>query len=507
MLEHENKRRRDVAAPYKTATIRKENTMSEGAKIELVSRGAKDAFFTNAEARRTWFGAPYERRSPSTHEIRLVYPEAGARFGHWVDIELPNSGDILMSAVIRIQMPTWLPPEVAALNKTDIITVESETWPGEFIRYGWTNGITNYLVQRWALFADNVMIVDGWGDFNSWFPDMETTQLHAPLIHASTGTHNGTDYNIQQNAVLPELVFRVPIIGCQGVADVGLPMCALHRYQRLYLRLWLNDKTQLVESGQYLGPPEPADTGIFLSRYEPCPAPWGGRRIKINDVLSEYVTLKDYEVGQPYLYARYAMLNLDDETRAAMRATPQAITFRQELRQDFTVEDKDWNPTTEFKQILDIHGLFQALFIGIIGNARMKQNKYRDLNPPGVPPAAVYNEATRRDWLLNLNLRVNGIDRIYNWPPKKFQELANNTQLLRDVETQLYSLIFGINPDSVPAGPCNLSRTQKVLLCMQLDDVLQDPMSDSRQAFASVLGLSWNALMIRDGRCELIYSE
>jgi hypothetical protein len=475
-----------------------EGRMSDGAMLELVSRGAKDAFFTNAEARRTWFGAPYERRSPSTRDIQLVYPEAGARFGHWVDIELPRSGDVLMSADIRIRMPSWLPPQIAALNSTHNITVESATWPGSFLNYGWTNGIANYLIQRWALYADNVMIVDGWGEFNSWFPDMETTQLHAPLIHATTGTHNGTDTHIQRNAVLPELIFRIPLIGCQNNVDAGLPICALQKYQRLYIRLWIADKTKLVESGLFDTVPT-TDAETFLERYEPCPAPWGGRRIKINGVLSEHVTLKDYEVGQPYIYARYAVLNLDDETRAAMRSVPQSITFRQELRQDFTIEVQDFNPSAQFKQVLEIQGLFQALFLGIISNARLQQNKYRDINSPGTPVAP--------EWLINLGLRVNSVERIFFWPPKKFQELANNTQMRRDVEAQLYFLIFGINPDTEPAGPCNLSRTQKVLLTMQLNDVYTDPMSDSRQAFASVLGLSWNVFTIRDGYGSLLYSD
>lgn len=481
--------------------------MSEGAMLELVSRGAKDAFFTTAEARRTWFGAAYERRSPSTREIKLVYPETGARFGHWVDIELPNSSDILMSADIRIKMPTWLPPEVAALNKINDIFVESSVWPGTFLQYGWTNGIANYLVKRWALYADNVMIVDGWGEFNSWFPDMETTHLHAPLIHASTGTHNGTDANIQMNAVLSdELVFRLPIMGCQHSRDVGLPLCALHRYQRLYIRLWLADKNEMVESGTKTVVPS-TDPTKELYVFEPCPQPWGGRRIKIGSEISEFVTLRDYEMGQPYVYARYAVLNLDDETRTGLRATPQSILFSQELRQDFTIEDKDFIPGAQFKQVLEIHGLFQALFLGIISNARLLQNKYRDINPPGIPEGIPYNEATRPEWLVNLSLRVNGIDRIYSWPPKKFQELSNNTQLRRDVESQLYYLIFGISPITEPAGACNLTRTQKVTLTLLLNDVLQDPVTESRQAFTSVLGLSWNALQIRDGSCELLYGD
>jgi hypothetical protein len=471
--------------------------MGDGALLDLVSRGRKDAYFTNADARRTWFGAPYERRSASTREIRVEYPEAGARFGHWVDIDLPRVGDILYSADIRIQMPTWLPPPVAALNKTHTVEVESRVWPGTFLQYGWTNGVANYLIKRWAVFADNIMLLEGWGEFNTWFPDMETSHQHAPLLHASTGIHTATPRELQRAATPGELVFRLPLMGCQGDRDVGLPLCALPG-QRLYVRLWLADKKELVESSlkQYVAGPTPE---TFLPEYEICPEPWGSRAIRIDGVPSEYTTLMDYEIGQPYIYGRFGVLHLDEEARVALRAIPHSITFRQEQREDFIIKPDDFLAGS-LKRRLEIHGMFQALYLTITSEARLQQNKYRLIDPPTFPIAG--------EWLNNLSLNVNGLDRIYAWDPKKFQELANNTQMRRDIHPRLYFLIFGVNPYvHEPAGTCNLSRVQKATLLLDLVDQPPDPTTGSNQAFASVLGLSWNVFEIRDGVGRLKYAD
>ena len=470
---------------------------ADGALLDLVSRGRKDAFFMTADATRTWFGTEYEHRSPSTREIRTAYPESPARFGGWVDIELPRAGDVLMSADIRIRLPTWLPEAVVRRNRIDQVEIESRDWPGTFLRYGWTNGIANYLIKRWALFTDNVMVVEGYGEFNSWFPDMETTHFHAPMIHASSGTHDGSSRSIQRAAAPPtELVFRVPLIGCQGHGDVGLPLCAL-RGQRLYLRIWFADKAELVESSLKEFVLNPIDRTPTLPVYELCPTPWGGRRIKINSAASEYTTLEEYEMGPLAVYARYSVLNLEEEARTAMVAIPHAITFRQQQKEEFALSDVDWNPASRYRRRLDIHGFFQALYVGIISDARRKQNKYRDINPPG-----------RGEWLNEIGLIVNGQERIQEWPPRKFQELASYTQLRRDVEKQLYFLIFGVSPYRFePAGTCNLTRTYKVQLNMQVENVPADPVTKDKNAYVEVLGLSWNVLQIDGGRGVLKFAD
>lgn len=469
--------------------------MSEGALLDLVARGKKDAFFHQG-AHRSWFGSAYQRRSPSTREIILQATTGTPRFGHWIDIDLPRTGDMLMYVDIRIQIPTWLPPEVVDVNRENRVEVKVEDDNGIFQTYGWTNGIANFLFPRWALYMDNIMLQEGYGDYNDWQPNSDASQFHAPLINASTGTHDGSTQNIQRNATPGEIAFRVPLIGCQGYMDTGLPLSAFQA-QKLTLRLWIADKTDLVESAITGNGPE------NLPLFEICPAPWGGRRISVQrpgDPMPNlsYRTLQSYEMAPLVLYGRFAVLHFEPEVGFAIRNMTHHILYKQQMRQDFTIEDAEFNGVTPtVKQTLELPGLFQRFIFGMISLARQRQNKYRDLTPPD-----------GGEWLESITLLVNGQERVMPWDPKKFQELAINTQLPRDVERELYFLIFGVSPDLEPAGPLNLARTQKVVLKLNLrPGIPTDPTVGTRQTFGRLKGEAWNVLDITGGVARVRFND
>ncbi len=461
--------------------------MSDGALLELASRGKQDSYFIQG-ASRSWFGTDYERRSAATRQVREQRPENQVRFGKWIDIELPRASDILVTTQIRIQMHSWLPAEVEVLNRTHLVEIESQT-PGVWAQYGWTNGIANYLIKRWALFADNLQITEGTGEFNSWYPEIGTTQLHAPLIHKYTGTHDGSNKNIQWMATPQELVFRLPLIGCQEDRDVGLPICAI-KGQRLYLRLWLRDLKDLVESTDLCGGMAP------LPLYETNPAPWNRKRIRINGVISNYVTLLAHEIKPPVIYGKYDVLNVDAELRDALRARPLQIQFREQRQEYFNIADQQWTPSARFKHNVEINGFFQMMFLTLMSQARNAQNKYRDVNPPG-----------GGDWLESMTLNVNGYNRYETLLPRKFTELASNVQLPRDIEMNVYYLIFGYAPDGEPAGVLNISRTHKTTMVLQLKDTPQDPADPSHTTFAALYGLTWNVLDIAGDYCQVRFPQ
>jgi len=504
--------------------------MSDGAILELVSRGKKDAYQIQG-AQQTWFGGPYERRSPSTRETRTLYPENPPRFGQHFDIVIPPDGDILVDLELRIQMPTWLPEPIATYNtqpaaydvkvESNAYTVKSNQYittpaqppltpfiaPPTFLQYGWCDGIANYLIGKWELYVDNLMILNGYGEFNTWFPDMETTQLQAPVIHAATGRIQGSSLStLQTNATLPELVFRVPIPGCQRFGyqggDVGLPICAF-RKQRVYVRVTLLDKSKLVESSPLPNlEGKPTSAGVItLPMYEECPAPWGGRRIMINGTLNDSSgnpwprTLTLNQMGQPTIYGRASILNVENELRQALAAQKFEITFREQRRDDWTIDASAFVPGVNYRRLLTINGLFQSLFVGFRLNSRVRQNKYTDILP------------TFGDWLTQISLNVNGLDRILSWPPKKLQTLANNTQLMRDVDIALYYLIFGVNPEYEPGGTLNLARCQKAVLNLSFNDVPLDPITGDRVTYGFAIGLAWNVLDIADGIAKLRFTN
>jgi hypothetical protein len=487
--------------------------MSEGALLDLVTRGKKDAYFIQG-ARRTWFGSHYEKRSPSTREVIVQNTTAPARFNHWVDIDLPRTGDVLMSVDIRIQLPTWLPSNIVAMNKSRGVAIETPGY-GSVI-YGWTNGIANFLIERWALFMDNIMLQQGYGTYNDWHPVSDNAQMHAPVINLSTGTNDYQIKYVQQNAVPGELNFRVPLIGCQQYRDSGFPLSAI-KAQRLYLRIWLNDKADLVQG---------ATTPLLLGggtiglngppNFITCPAPWGGKKILVSDSLADInftdsgeVTLQEYEMGQPNLYGNFTVLHFDPQMSHSIRNSSHSVTYTQQIRHDFTIEDSDWLGTNPIiKKQLEINGLVQRLMIGFISLEAQKQNEYRNLAPP--LGASIADRIFQQEWLESVTLVVNGQERILPWDPRKFQNLANNTQLRRDVERDLYFLVFGVSPDLQPAGAFNMDRTQKVTLILNLTPNLLYSTNlpiPTRQTFAWVKGEAWNVLDIVNGVASVRFND
>ena len=462
--------------------------MSDGTILELVSRGKKDAYHIQNPVH-SWFDSSYQQRSPATTEIRIVQADNAPRFGQWFDITLPPEGDILMGVDIRVKLPTWLPESVAPLAKD--VTVESQPYkvngvdkPPCFTTYGWTDGVANFLFKKWALFVDTVKLVEGYGDFNNTFPDTYTTQLRAPLLHISTGRNDGSAVGIAANANLPELVFRIPIPGCQSMKDSGIPLCAF-RGQRVYIRFWLRDKTQLVESG----PLDPSGSPVL---YELNPAPWGFRRIALKGVVQPETTIPGRLMGQPSIYARLSVLNVDNELRQSLAAAKHEIRFRQQLIDRWTIDGIAAGP---YKQILQINGFFQTLYVALQSQTRTQQNKLSNYLP------------TTGDWLTGLSFVVNGQERIANWTPTSLKTLANNTQFGRDVNTALYYLVFGVSPDDEPGGTINLRSCQKALLNLTVAAQVPDPMATTNNVFGAVLGLSWNILDINGGRASLRFPD
>jgi hypothetical protein len=474
--------------------------MSEAALLELVSRGKQDAYFIQ-DARRTWFGADIARRNGGTREVRLNEPLTPCQFGSRVEIDLPRTGDILESAQIRINLPTWLPPEVAAINRDPkkLIRIATTSIPSGVACYGWTNGIANFLIQKWQLFADNLLLCEGYGEIGSWYPFTQTTQNKAPILQAISGQHDGSQTAIQWAATHKELTFNVPIPGCQYKGDCGLPLYAMQAAQRLFLRLTLNPITALVESS-------PVNVLVgegdgYDPIYDVCPAPWGNKTIQITDMTTGTVdtsfrTLPLYEMAPLVVYAHYEVLNLDEEARAELRRIPHSIPFKQQYLDILTYDQNVFIPGNTVQKRLDIRGFFEALYIRFISTARVLQNKYRDTAPIG-----------GGEWIRSMYLTVNGIERIVNQIPEQYRAITLKTRVPRDIPDVLYFMIFGQEVDHEPAGNLYLSRSHKVQLTFQFADIPPDPVTRSRQADVGILGIGWNVLSIVDGRAVCVFAD
>jgi hypothetical protein len=464
---------------------------SDGTLLELTSRGKKDAYFIQ-NPRRTWFGADYERRSGSTRNIIRQFPENPAQFGSWVDIELPRTADVMTRFEIRIELPSWLPPEVEALNRTHVVEIENTdildpiTSQPTKARYGWSNGIADNLIQRWELYADTLKLCEGYGVIHSVYNYSKTTHSRAPILHAAAGYHDGSSKMIQRNATPTQLTCRIPVPGCQWEGAGGLPICAMLQ-QRLYIRLYIAPKTAMVEStALYI------DEATKLPVFDPCPAPWGNKRIFINgSAAAGYRTLREWQIGQPYLYASCTVVHLEEELRNELMRRPIELPYHKYLLELLNFDERSWQVGNQIVKHLETKGFYDALYVRFWHDARMRQNKYRDTLAPG-----------GFEWVSKLSLVINGRERVATWDPKKLRQLANNTQLQRDIHDPLYYLIFGEPVDHEPAGTLYLSRTHKAQLNFTVENLPIDPATRSKYVYVYLLGVAWNILDIRDGQAK-----
>lgn len=479
--------------------------MSDGTITELHSRGKQDAFFIQ-NAQRTWFGTDYDRRPGGVRDIVRLDPFTPVTWNSHVEIDLPRYGDVLKSAEIRITMPTWLPPSIAEMNTdpTKEITLPTNLDPTKRASYGWVNGIANYLISKWELYADNLKLCEGYGQVNQWYPLTRTTHNKAPLIVETAGQHvTDVGYNpganvrraVQLNATPAELSFTVPLPGCQGRDDAGLPLWAMRSHQRLYLRLTIPPVTTLVESSGFsllLGQP---------TMYDVCPAPWNGKAIYVNNVNTGALTVPLQKMGTPVLYGRYDMLFLDNETREAMRTVPHSIPFSFQMAEALTFDQNTLIPGYQFSKRLDIRGFFEVLSVRFVSELAILQNRYYDTFP--------YKSSvlTSYDWVTDIGLIVNGQERIEVGSPDVTDILSVATKMPRDMLDKFYFFVFGEQVDREPAGNLFLSRTHKVILQFTFADIPIQPILNNRACIVTILGRGWNILDIEGGFAKARYSD
>ena len=124
--------------------------------LELVARGKKDTFFTG-DPKISFFHSIYRRASPWLRETRYLLPRNEGDFESYIDFTIDPVADIVKDIHLLIQLPTWLPPSIAAINGTSVICDLSGNYL--IIRQasnGVVNESTNYPFNSAMLFTFNL---------------------------------------------------------------------------------------------------------------------------------------------------------------------------------------------------------------------------------------------------------------------------------------------------------------------------------------------------------------
>jgi hypothetical protein len=291
---------------------------AEGALYESVARGNKDTYFFQDDPDKTVnpFENRYERTPPVIKELRRIPPLNGAEFGRSCEFEFEIAGDVFVHPTILIDLPTWLPPDQAALNPTTTITDNAGN------TYGYTNGIGYFLFSKIQIYQDKLLLQEYSGDTLFASRAARGTLNSAYLENRLAGWHDGSVESIGGNATPERLRLELPFIGEQN----GFPSIAM-RHQAFKLRLELRTLEEIVESS--------GDTAA---------TPWLLPSMKYG--LKTFKPLLKTAIASPTLQLETRHIYTDGESQMALRKATIEIPFNRAYENKFTIGPTDYSPLT-----------------------------------------------------------------------------------------------------------------------------------------------------------------
>jgi hypothetical protein len=291
---------------------------TEGALYEAISRGNKDTYFFGDDMEKTInpFENRYDRIPPSIQELRRIPPLNGAEFGRSCEFEFETSGDFFLRPTLLIDLPSWLPPEVAINNAfnpvVDAVTGES---------YGYTNGIAYFMFNKIQIFQDKLLLQEITGDALFALRASRGTLNSGYLENVLTGWHDGSPSSIGAAATPPRLRLEIPFLGGRN----GFPSIAM-RKQPFKLRLEIRTLEELVESS--------APTAA-------APKPWTRT---FRSGTNTFSALNRNAISSPTLQLETRHSYIDGETQLALRSNPLEIPFSRFYENTFTFGPAEYAP-------------------------------------------------------------------------------------------------------------------------------------------------------------------
>jgi hypothetical protein len=224
---------------------------AEGSLYELVARGKKDTyFFQDSTDSLNIFDSSYKPQTPWLSEVRRIPPRTSAEFGRTVDFDIDLIGDVLTSPTFVIDLPTWLPSNIAAQAARSVTTDTAG------VSYGYTNGAAFFLFESIQIYQDTLLLQEFSGDSLWALTKLQGTYAHRFISNDLTATHDGTPLSISRNAVPPQLRLSIPFIGCQKPTDPGFPHRAVTS-QTYRIKAKLRRLEDLIESSDSRAKPTP----------------------------------------------------------------------------------------------------------------------------------------------------------------------------------------------------------------------------------------------------------
>jgi hypothetical protein len=450
-----------------------------GGLLELVARGKKDLYFTS-NPKVAFFHSVYPRAAPFVEEVYISQPRNNAEWGRWVEFEYEHRGDLVRKMFLRINLPTWLPDSVAAINATSVLTDASG------VSYGYCNNIGYQVIDKIQFYQDQVIVQELYGEYMDWRMRQSNSLSSAYVLAASTGSRNETPIAIGRAATPGLLRVPIPLIGAESVGDVGFPMVAM-RKQRFRIRILLRNLEELIVASDNRINPNPFSMPLHIQKTRTGP-------IDTSEITLPRSTMNkkiDIALETTRVYVQ-------KDVQEWLRIQKWLIPYRQIQYQEFTIEDNQWNAAAT-ASVTNFSLPFRVDFIGPASRLLVA------LQREGARMAG-QRTILLADAIRNLRIMIANINRIQQFDSTVFKEFTaywknmRSSQNLADLSktADIFTLVFGGKDSPNPAGTLNLTRAVQPELWATLAPIEIDMRTKSRKAFLIVYAETWRIWEIQN---------
>jgi hypothetical protein len=422
-------------------------------------------------------------------ETRQTQPLNSVDFGRTIEWEMDTFGDVMISAALCVELPTWLPIKVAPLNTTTVIADASGT------RYGYTQGVGAFLFEQIQFYQDQLLLQEFTGDFLYAWLHLQGTLNQEALAMKELGGHGGSALEIQRNATPGKLVIRLPLIGCSHPDDGGLPLVALPG-QKYRIRCKLRRLEDLVES----------------SNGDVKPTPWTRSDLTSTNkagVKTSIKVLTREQIGKPLITLETTQRYLRSDNQAILKKTPTEIPFLRPFENTLSLDPTDYiavgNGVASYvtKRIDGRHPA-EGILIMFQSQYCVERNQLWNLvNPVGT---AYYN---------TMKLMVAGKEREKPWGSDVWQQLSPLVKCEKCPGIPISWISFSVGPaygfrapeKRKPSGTLNFSSADKPTLWMDIQDTLPSSMNGQKKVTMRAICVGWGVYNVEDQRGTLRFAN
>jgi len=466
------------------------NTSAEGSLLELVARGKKDVYFMSSDkSAHVPFSYNIQTWPATIDETRQSQPLNTVDFGRSIEWEMEIFGDLLISASLVVELPSWLPLAIAPLNPVNIVSdANNQT-------YGYTQGIGAFLFEQIQFYQDQLLLQEFSGDFlYSWF-HFQSSLAQEALALKELGCHNGTPLDIQRNATPGKLTLRLPLIGCAHVDEGGFPFVSLPG-QKFRIRCKLRRLEDLIES----------------SSQQVKPTPWTRTDLSVRDrngKQTPFTPLTREQIGRPLITLETTQRYVRQDLQALLKQQRFEIPFLRPFENKLTLDPSDYiavgnGGTSYVTKRIDGRHPSENLLIMFQSEYNVERNQLWNLkNPKGT--GEYYNK---------LQLLIAAKEREKAWDNKLWEHISPFIKAEKNPGIPVSWISFTVGPQygnrppeqRKPSGAVNFTSADKPTLWLDIIDTLPTSIGQKRVTMRSI-SIGWGVYLIEDQRGTLMFGN